>query len=86
MIKEKIKILAPTGLHARPAGELVSLVKNYNCEVKFKKGTKEVKGTSIISILSLGITSGTEIEVYTSGEDELAASQAIKTFFLNLKN
>jgi phosphocarrier protein HPr len=86
MIKEKIKILSPTGLHARPAGVLVALVKQFSSDVKFKNGLKEAKGKSIISILSLGLTYGTEIEVHVEGDDEIDAMKAIKTFFSNLKN
>ena len=86
MIKEKIKILAPTGLHARPAGELVSLVKKFSSEVKFKNGIKEAKGTSMISILAMGLTYGTEIEVHADGDDETDAVNAIKIFFSNLRN
>jgi len=86
MIKDKIKILAPTGLHARPAGMLVALAKQFSSDVKFKNGQKEVKGKSIISVLSLGLTYGTEIEVHVDGDDEIDAMEAIKTFFSNLKN
>ena len=51
-------------MHARPAGELVNLVKSFApAKVSISNGIKEVNAGSLLSILSLGLKCGTQIEI-----------------------
>lgn len=84
MVSEKIVVKAKTGLHARPAAQLVALNKSYKSKIVISNSVKEVNGTSMISILSLGLKPGTEIEIRTEGEDEATAMEAVLDFFENL--
>lgn len=84
MVSEKIVVKAKTGLHARPAAQLVALNKSYKSQIIIRNSVKEVNGASMISILSLGLKPGTEIEIIAEGEDETNALRAVLDFFENL--
>jgi phosphocarrier protein HPr len=81
MISAKANIKVQTGIHARPANNLVSLIKGFKSRIAIKNGSKEANGVSIISILALGLKYGTEIEIIADGEDEVVALQSVLDFF-----
>lgn len=73
MICCETKVINKTGLHARPAAMLCSEANKFKSDIKIKKldGTeKTANAKSIIRILSLGVSMGTEISVIAEGEDE----------------
>lgn len=71
----------PTGLHARPAAELVAAAKKFKCSVKIRTITDEnkapVNAKSIIMLLSLGACQGSQVEILADGEDEREAVDSI---------
>ena len=85
MISEKITIQLETGLHARPASQLVTLIKGLNSNILFRNGIKAAKGTSIIGILALGLKYGSELEIISDGGDETTAMETVLRFFECLK-
>ena len=68
------------GIHARPAGELVKLAKEYNCTVSVIKDGKKVDAKKLFGLMGLGVKQGMEITVQTEGDDEEAASAALDKF------
>lgn len=78
MIKESITIINQLGLHARAAAKLVSTAGRYSCKVSLEKDGQEVNGKSIMSVMMLAASCGTEIMVITEGEDEQAAFDDLK--------
>ena len=85
MISKKITIQLETGLHARPASLLVTLIRGLNSNILFRNGTKTAKGTSIISMLALGLKYGTELEITAEGGDETTSMELVLRFFESLK-
>ena len=83
MKKEKIILQNETGLHARPAGELVKLATTFNCNVNLTANGRTVNAKSILAIMSLGIKASTEIEIECDGEDEEKAMDEIVKAFNN---
>jgi phosphocarrier protein HPr len=81
MIANDYIILAPQGMHARPATVLIKLVKNFHSAVSLKKGDKTIRVNSMLNILSLTIKGGDMVTVIADGEDEAEAAQAIGLFF-----
>lgn len=63
------------GLHARPAMSFVDVATGFKSDVSVHKGSQKVDGKSIMQMMMLGATQGTELEVVASGPD---ADQAIK--------
>ena len=70
----------PVGIHARPAGALVTLAKNYKSEIRFSAEGKTAAADSILSIMSLGAKQGTRLKVEAHGEDAREALSALREY------
>lgn len=77
-VSVKVKIENRLGLHARPAMAFVDMANGYPCDVVVKKGTQEVDGKSIMQMMMLAATQGTELIVEASGNDAQQAIDALK--------
>ena len=85
MVSAKAIITAPTGLHARPAGDVVNLVKSFDGSVvKIATPARCVNAASMLSLLSLGLKNGTEVEISVEGGREQEALAAVKSFIDSL--
>ena len=70
----------PAGLHARPAAEFVKTATTFPCTITVRNvsaDTPAVNAKSILSVLTLGVTQGDEIEVKAEGEQAEVALQAL---------
>ena len=77
MLRQKIKIHNPTGLHLRPAGIFCNTASNYKCKVMFEYDNMlNANAKSVLSVLGACIKSGDEIVLICDGEDE---EEAMKT-------
>lgn len=70
MVIKKVTIVAPNGIHARPAKELVDFIKNSGQTVTLRTPAKTVNGASMLGILTLGLKAGSEVEVSVAGDRE----------------
>lgn len=77
MIREPITIINQLGLHARAAAKLVSTASEFSSSVRLAKEDQEVDGKSIMSVMMLAASRGTEIELIIEGEDEKDARNAL---------
>lgn len=71
----------PAGLHARPAALFVQTANKYSSGITVQNLTKESPVTnakSILSVLTLGVMKGHEIEVVADGEDSKEAIKALE--------
>lgn len=68
------------GIHARPAGELVKLAKEYSSSVSVLKDGKKADAKKVFGLMGLGAKQGMEITVQVEGDDEAAAAQALEAF------
>jgi len=76
MIKSTITICNKAGLHARAAARMVSVSSNFNSSIKVGHD-KLVDGKSILSLMMLAASKGTELNIIIDGEDEHDALEAI---------
>ena len=77
MKQEETIIKNPTGLHARPAKVFVKLAKKYQSNIRVFHGEKKANAKSMISLLTLGVESGSQIRIEADGEDEDEALMAL---------
>ncbi|MBN1938967.1 MAG: HPr family phosphocarrier protein [Candidatus Aminicenantes bacterium] len=77
MIEKTVLIRNRLGLHARAAVKFVNLANRFTADVRIVKDDSDVDGKSILGILTLAATQGTDITLRLEGEDEAAALQAI---------
>ncbi len=74
-----IMIQNPTGLHARPAKEFVNHAKKFKSDIRVHHGAKKANAKSLISMLTLGVESGSEIRIVVDGVDEVEAMAALES-------
>ncbi|MDH5377444.1 MAG: HPr family phosphocarrier protein [Gammaproteobacteria bacterium] len=77
MIRKQITIINKLGLHARAAAKLVTCASGFTSTVKLCRGNREVNGKSIMGVMMLAASQGTELELIIEGEDEQQADNAI---------
>lgn len=83
MIKVTITIINKLGLHARAASKFVTTASAFGCDIKVGRDGKLVDGKSIISVMMLAASKGTELELEFDGSDEQRASEALTTLINN---
>ncbi len=65
------------GLHARAATKLVQLAAKYPCDVEVGRADQTANGKSVMGVLLLCGSMGTEIEVRATGERAKECVEAI---------
>jgi len=65
------------GLHARAAARFVHTASRFHARVLVTRDGRTMDGKSILGILLLSASPGTEIEIAAEGEDEAAAVEAL---------
>lgn len=73
MVEQSILIENKTGLHARPASNLVKAAKQFKSKIHIMKDDRAYEAKSMLAILSAGIVKGTRIRLVCEGEDEADA-------------
>ena len=68
------------GIHARPAGELVKVAKEFTCNISITKDGKPGDCKKIFGLMGLGVKKGNEVVFTFDGADEDAAYEAISKF------
>ncbi len=68
------------GIHARPAGNLVKLVKGLDSKVMIEKGGKSVDVTKLMMLMGLGVKCGDTVTFTVEGGDEETAAKAVEEF------
>lgn len=78
MEKKTFRITSEQGIHARPATTLVNVAMSFESDISLTALKRTVDFKSIMGVMSLGVYSGTTIEVKAEGKDEAEAISAIK--------
>jgi phosphotransferase system HPr (HPr) family protein len=83
MQQRPVTIVNKLGLHARAAAKLVTAAAAFSSDVDISKDGQSVNGKSIMGVMMLAASRGTELIIYTSGEDEIEAADSIARLFAN---
>ena len=81
MTEQTVTITNRAGIHARPAAILVQATKDFTCSIYFERGKDRVNAKSIMGVITLGASYGTEIKIIADGEDEKAAVKTLVRLF-----
>lgn len=73
-----LTIVNEKGLHARASAKLVELVEEFDAEAEVSKDGLSATGDSIMGLLMLAASRGTQIEVVTSGPQAEELADAIE--------
>jgi phosphocarrier protein len=79
MQERTVLIQNRTGLHARPATEFVAKAKEFSSKIRIRNAAEgqEVDAKSIMMVLSLALSRGDEAVITATGDDALAAADAL---------
>lgn len=80
MVNRPVVVKLKTGLHARPAALFVQEANKFSSEIFVEKDEKQVNAKSIMGIMSLAISSGTEVIITAEGSDAEQAAEALAAF------
>jgi phosphocarrier protein HPr len=72
-----LTIVNEKGLHARASARFVEVVDRFHADAEVSRDGMTVSGESIMGLLMLAASRGTQIEVKTSGPDAEALADAL---------
>jgi phosphotransferase system HPr (HPr) family protein len=76
-VEREFEVQLELGLHARPAGQFVTLASRFEAEIEVGRGDEWVSGRSVLSILSLAAAKGTRVRIRAAGPDAEAAVESL---------
>lgn len=77
MVHKDITVQNQVGLHARPATFFIQKANEYRSSIWVEKEERRANAKSLLGVLSLGITGGTDIRIIADGNDENEALDAL---------
>ena len=77
MVERDLEIVNSRGLHARAAAKLVHTAGRFSSEITVVKDDDEVDAKSILGLLQLGASKGSQIRVRCEGGDEREAMESV---------
>jgi phosphocarrier protein HPr len=77
VLERNVTIVNRLGLHARAAAKFVNVAKAFTSTIRIGIGDRRVDGKSIMSVMLLAASQGTQVTLSADGADEIAALEAI---------
>jgi phosphoenolpyruvate-protein phosphotransferase len=79
---DKVRIALPTGLHARPAAQMVSVAKQFSANITIHKNSQSANAKSVVGLLGLEVGHGDEVYFTAAGADDAQAAVEELALFL----
>ncbi|MGF7108676.1 HPr family phosphocarrier protein [Treponema pedis] len=83
MISKTVKVQNRAGIHARPASLIAQKSNAFASDIFLCRDTSKINAKSVIGIITMAATYGTELTLTCEGPDEQAACDAIENIFNN---
>ena len=77
MQQRPVTIINKLGLHARAAARFVTTASSFSSHVEVDKNGQHVNGKSIMGVMMLAASRGTELIIMTQGTDEIEAADSL---------
>lgn len=74
----QVTIVNRLGLHARPAMVFVDVASGFTCDVQVRRADQAVDGKSIMHMMLLAATQGTQLDITCDGPDAHACADALR--------
>jgi phosphocarrier protein HPr len=74
MQERNVTIANKLGLHARAAAKLVTMASGYSSDIDIARNDQSVNGKSIMGVMMLAASKGTELAIRANGDDEQEAA------------
>ena len=79
MIRKPVTIVNKLGLHARAAAKLVTCASRFQSQILLERNGQRVNGKSIMGVMMLAASQGTELTLELDGADAEPALEALET-------
>jgi phosphocarrier protein len=76
-VRRRVTIINSRGLHARAAARFAKTVGAFDAEVTVSKGELTVSGLSIMGLMMLAATPGSDVDLVAGGNDAGAVIEAL---------
>ena len=80
-ITKRITVVNKLGLHARAAAKLVKLTAGFSSAIQLRRDDKSVDAKSIMGVMMLAATQGSELTLVVRGDDAEGAAEAVCLLF-----
>ena len=77
MLTVPIKIINKLGLHARASAKLTQVANQFESDIWSEKNDKKVNAKSIMGVMMLAASQGSDVTITTQGSDEKEALNSI---------
>jgi len=83
MVELRVAVRNKLGLHARAAAQLVRTANSFKSDLRLERldGSASADAKSILNVLMLAASGGTELRAIADGQDEQAAIAAVADLF-----
>ena len=82
-VEKQLEVINKLGLHARAAALLVRKCAGFDSQIMLSKGDKSVDAKSIMGVMMLAASQGTQLDLVVEGEDAEQAAQLVTELFEN---
>jgi phosphocarrier protein len=83
MQERPVTVINKLGLHARAAAKFVTAASAFSSNVDISKNGQSVNGKSIMGVMMLAASRGTELIIMTQGDDEVEAADSLVSLIEN---
>jgi len=77
MLETPVTIVNKLGLHARAAAKFVTLASSFGSDIRLARNGQEVNGKSIMGVMMLAASRGSELTLVADGDDETQAIESL---------
>ena len=82
MYTEKTVVKCGSGLHNKQATYFIQKANEFRSSILIEADDRKINAKSLLGVLSMGITSGTEISIVAEGPDEEAAVKELSAMLM----
>lgn len=82
MYTEKTVVKCESGLHNKQATYFIQKANEFRASIWVEADDRKINAKSLLGVLSMGITTGTEITLVAEGADEEAAVKSLSAMLL----
>jgi phosphocarrier protein len=83
VICKDLLIVNKLGLHARAAAKFVGTATRFASDIQIERNSQRVNGKSIMGVMMLAASKGTQIRLLVDGDDEAQALDALEVLVAN---
>ncbi|MDH5711803.1 MAG: HPr family phosphocarrier protein [Gammaproteobacteria bacterium] len=82
-ISRDIEIINKLGMHARAAAKFVKMASSFGCLVDIERNGRRVNGKSIMGVMMLAASKGSQVTIHTDGDDAEACIDQLEQLINN---